>query len=35
MAAIYGLAETLPDRSIVGNIAEKYIEAMFDTGGSS
>uniref|UniRef100_A0A7S1C432 sphinganine-1-phosphate aldolase n=1 Tax=Bicosoecida sp. CB-2014 TaxID=1486930 RepID=A0A7S1C432_9STRA len=28
-AAIYGLAETVPDRSIIGTIAKKYIEAMY------
>mmetsp|Transcript_114281 Transcript_114281/g.277468 ORF Transcript_114281/g.277468 Transcript_114281/m.277468 type:complete len:559 (+) Transcript_114281:93-1769(+) len=28
-AAIYGMAETLPDRSIIGTIAKKYIEAMY------
>lgn len=28
-AAIYGMAETVPDRSIIGTIAKKYIEAMY------
>ena len=30
-AAVYGLSQTIPDRSIVGEIASTFIETILDT----
>ncbi|KAF6031275.1 SGPL1 [Bugula neritina] len=35
MAALYGMSQTIPDRSLVGELVMEYLDALYDTSYSS